>query len=107
MALPAWNYNDGLDVKMVITPSLDTFYYRDNNGYDTLGGTAPRGLLRAVSRLVWLSTYKAVTMDVDTGYAGGIDSINLTTSSVPEPSAIVLLAIGVIGLLAYAWRKRM
>ena len=30
----------------------------------------------------------------------------LTLSSVPEPSTIVLLASGLIGLLAYAWRKR-
>ena len=27
-------------------------------------------------------------------------------ASVPEPGAIVLLATGLIGLLAYAWRKR-
>ena len=25
---------------------------------------------------------------------------------IPEPSTIVLLAIGTVGLLAYAWRKR-
>jgi autotransporter-associated beta strand protein len=29
-----------------------------------------------------------------------------TVSFVPEPGAIVLLATGLIGLLAYAWRKR-
>jgi hypothetical protein len=28
------------------------------------------------------------------------------TSDVPEPSMIILLATGVLGLLAYAWRKR-
>ena len=31
---------------------------------------------------------------------------NLSISSVPEPSMLVLLAGGLIGLLAYAWRKR-
>ena len=32
--------------------------------------------------------------------------ITLDISSVPEPSAIALLATGLVGLLAYAWRKR-
>lgn len=31
---------------------------------------------------------------------------NLRLSSVPEPSTIMLLITGVLGLLAYAWRKR-
>lgn len=31
---------------------------------------------------------------------------SVTVSSVPEPSTIALLATGLIGLLAYAWRKR-
>jgi hypothetical protein len=30
----------------------------------------------------------------------------MNVSTVPEPSALVLLAAGLIGLLAYAWRKR-
>ena len=34
----------------------------------------------------------------------GIDSVSL--SVVPEPSTLVLLAAGLFGLLAYAWRKR-
>lgn len=31
---------------------------------------------------------------------------NLTVTTVPEPSTVALLATGLIGLLAYAWRKR-
>lgn len=38
--------------------------------------------------------------------SGGIDSIRVTAGTVPEPTAITLLGIGMIGLLAYAWRKR-
>lgn len=35
-----------------------------------------------------------------------VDNIGVTSSAVPEPSAIVVMAMGLIGLLAYAWRKR-
>lgn len=37
-------------------------------------------------------------------FTGYID--NLTVESVPEPSALILVATAVSGLLAYAWRKR-
>jgi formylglycine-generating enzyme len=44
------------------------------------------------------------------GYAGpsgdGYLSIGFRVSEVPEPSAFVLLGIGVLGLLSYAWRRR-
>ena len=31
---------------------------------------------------------------------------NISVSAIPEPSSIVLLSLGLLGLLAYAWRKR-
>ena len=34
------------------------------------------------------------------------DDFSIVTQSVPEPSAIVLVAMGMVSLLAYAWRKR-
>ena len=53
------------------------------------------------------------------GFTGGIDEVhawndveplstfqNLSKLSTPEPSALVLTTMGLIGLLAYAWRKR-
>lgn len=36
----------------------------------------------------------------------GISQFTLADSTVPEPSAIVLCITGLIGLVAYAWRKR-
>ena len=36
----------------------------------------------------------------------GLDQVRFVGSPTPEPGALVLLAIGLIGLLAYAWRKR-
>jgi len=34
------------------------------------------------------------------------DNVRLDISDVPEPSMLVLLASGLIGLSAYAWRRR-
>ena len=41
-------------------------------------------------------------------WTSGIDnvSVTLTSGEVPEPSTLVLLAAGLFGLLAYAWKKR-
>jgi hypothetical protein len=36
----------------------------------------------------------------------GLDNVRLSDSTVPEPGTIVLLGTGLLGLLAYAWRKR-
>jgi hypothetical protein len=41
------------------------------------------------------------------GAAGvGLHGIQIVDTTVPEPSAITLLVLGLVSLLAYAWRKR-
>lgn len=37
---------------------------------------------------------------------GGLDKVSLNCTSIPEPGTIILLATGVAGLVAYAWRRQ-
>ncbi len=46
------------------------------------------------------------SVQVGTFVNEGVTYTRLTGVAIPEPSTIILLATGVIGLLAYAWRKR-
>jgi hypothetical protein len=57
------------------------------------------------------SSYALSFVSVDGGALGGasvvcLDNVGFTQTAVPEPGSIALCAAGVIGLLAYAWRKR-
>lgn len=40
------------------------------------------------------------------GYATLFDAVKLDASPIPEPGTCLLLTSGIVGLLAYAWRKR-
>ncbi len=35
-----------------------------------------------------------------------IDNFGLSTTAIPEPGMVILMSTGIIGLLAYAWKKR-
>ena len=71
-------------------------------------------LLNAVNSLgqyvIGTFTADAVTQTFTVTRTGGSyawqSAIQLRNVTVPEPSTIVLLGMGVMGLLAYAWRKR-
>ena len=73
-----WNIVTGIGASTLSTTGGDITGYDTQYGYfDTTGAVGP---------------------------TGGI--MQLTWTPVPEPSSIVLLAAGLIGLIAYAWRKR-
>jgi hypothetical protein len=50
----------------------------------------------------WSKDYAVVSAIVD----GVTKDVALTMSSVPEPGTVSLLVAGLLGMLAYAWRKR-
>ena len=58
------------------------------------------------------SNVRMVKFDITDTFSGatpgyvGLAEVRFIGSATPEPSTIVLLATGLIGLLAYAWRKR-
>lgn len=88
------------DVKMVITDNSFTAYYREH-GTSTWIEKGSRTLGAGYS----LSGYDTILQGGQG--TGSSDSILLTAvSPVPEPASLALGLSGLIGLLAYAWRKR-
>jgi hypothetical protein len=47
----------------------------------------------------------AITLMLLIGSGVCMDNVRLTVADVPEPSTLALLAAGLIGMLAYGWRK--
>ncbi len=59
---------------------------------------------------VGMTNYVKVVLSTvysDANYTATLfDDISLKTSAIPEPTTMVMTLIGLIGLVAYAWRKR-
>ena len=78
--------------------ALDYSFYQPNGGsfYTTLLSSGTLGAIPSGSGQLALDGYFWV--------AG--DPVDISISSVPEPSALALLGVGAVGVAAYAWRRR-
>jgi hypothetical protein len=87
-----------VDVKVVLQDGSQSYSYR-------LHGETAWTDLGSVSRPTFLlSDFDEVVVHGHGNYAGAVDSVSLT--AVPEPSTLIVMSIGAIGLVGYAWRKR-
>jgi hypothetical protein len=79
-------------------------------GYNEFHGTWADSSLTPGSLLadIFVSNGANITFTGGLGLQGGefLSGSVSTTATAPEPSTLVLLASGLIGLAAYAWRKR-
>ena len=94
--------NIGDLVTLVSGSALVDFLNDDTDDQVTIAIFGDRGVV---------GNYNAAYMgsdntDVSGGTTGITHSPTLNISEVPEPSALVLLTAGLIGLVCYAWRKR-
>lgn len=100
-----WAYNDTTDeyeitAEINISDSakdvdlIDGFLYISSNSYT-----------RAIMKYDYVNDDLTVWQTADSAYAKAGYLVN-TPLTIPEPSVVVLLATGLFGLLAYAWRKR-
>jgi fibronectin-binding autotransporter adhesin len=93
-----------------------TFWYclATNDGTDAISGvftklngaetTLAEGSIFQWNGLNWMITYQANYDGATKSFTGGND-IAIGTA-VPEPGTLALAAAGLLGLIAYAWRKR-
>ncbi len=96
-------------LKLIYTAATSTF-----NMYASTDGTTWSAIMGGQSSYDLVRTDMTGTLKVGIAYADYVsgtptaqfDDFSLTTGTVPEPSALALLATGLLSLLAYAWRKR-
>lgn len=82
--------------------------YQAVNGPLTIGGADPTGgLLTAGSAVDEYAVYNLSSLD-QTAYDAKLQNLaaHYGATGVPEPGTFALLAAGLAGLLAYAWKKR-
>lgn len=76
--------------------------------YDvTLNGSTVTSLVAFVGSTVAAgATFSNIMMSGTSDTSWLVDNITVASSTVPEPSTVVVLASGLLSLLAYAWRGR-
>lgn len=86
-----------------------TLIYSGSAGLDTDPGRGASGAMQTIANTNAYTSYRllvASTRDTSGWYLTQYAEVNLGGTIVPEPGTLALLASGMIGLLAYAWRKR-
>jgi hypothetical protein len=94
------------NLSVIIDQGLAT---ETNLGALTSGSSGSWGSVSTNSFVAAKSSYTLTFLTTDPGTYGGNQVVaidNVSVSSVPEPSVVVLGLTGIVGLLAYAWRKR-
>lgn len=88
-------------------PGLGYFFYSDN----TLGGTDPSGkqhfavFQQTGSDKLWLGVEDLPRTGYGEGY-GDYNDMIFSIQLVPEPGALSVFGIGLLGLAGYGWRRR-
>jgi hypothetical protein len=72
----------------------------------TVAGSSIALLSNDASSEATLHNYLGKTAFPDPMFIGSISQLSISATVTPEPGTCVLLTSGLIGLLAYAWRKR-
>lgn len=90
---------------VLFSEELNGFVGRAVNQYIDATGTNPTAEYSATLTLGAGQVLDFVTAP-DMTYGFNTTGINVTISTIPEPSTLVLSVLGIIGLLAYAWRRQ-
>ncbi len=103
LASPGCNYN----LRGSLSGSTDNFanaIYTDGSGL-TVGSFIDHSLVLNTQTDPSL-VGKSLWVEVDSRTQTSYDNFRVYSQAVPEPSALALLAVGLAGLFAYAWKKR-
>lgn len=91
--------NEAVDLKMVVSTNNINFSQR-------LHGASEWTDVGSIAQAVSASMFSKVNIGNKNANPGGLADSILLTSGIPEPATGALVASGLLGLLAYAWRKR-